>query len=299
MTPDFHRLGLRGLAVICLVLGFSHLIVQAALPTCQAPAAVSHSVPVEPASHAANCSVLNIPDYPPTFGTHYGVWAKFQTYSQPVSTGFWLHSAEHGAVVILYKCPAGCTEEVTALKALIETLPLDTACSNHPEFGAKRRIIMTPDPRLDSAFAIVAWGWSLKTNCLDTAALRAFYLAHIGQAPEDFCNPGVDLSGSRWCNETNAIHNQIEARNPGTSNKILWEGTLANQVDLVLEISGLNGARLETISLGAAGPGVFRTYWNPQYMSGRNNQFGPVLCRIRVLGLKSGIPILAEKIIQP
>lgn len=288
-----------------LVLGLAHaaIAVVAAAPVppaCHAPA--PDSQPVQPGIHVEDCTALDSTGiYPPSSGTHYPVWAKFKTYDQPLSRGYWMHSAEHGAVIILYNCPQGCPGDVSALQALVNSLPVDPAC----DATVKRRVILAPDKHLDSTFAVVAWGWRMKSNCLDTAAIRAFHAAHYAHATEDFCFDGEDFSGNRWCNEEQlGIRTKARglAANGKNGNGPLWEGSLENRVDLVLEISSLAGVRLETVSLGHAGPGPAQARW-PELPARdfrvRHPAAEAVSVRLKATGRGAVDRVLAEKIFFP
>ncbi len=151
--------------------------------------------------HADECTLLNFPQYPPTSGTHFKNWSQFKIYSQPVTAGYWLHSMEHGAMVILYNCPLGCGADIATLSTFIQSLPLDTLCTHLPSSQVSRRVIMAPDPKAKATFSILAWTWSLEMDCLDTAAIHNFYTAHYAKTVENECGGGVDLTASHWCGE--------------------------------------------------------------------------------------------------
>jgi hypothetical protein len=143
------------------------------------------------AKHTDACEAIEWETNPPTSGEHYIIWAAFQVYDQPVPRGFWLHSAEHSAVVLLYNCDrfAGdCAELSGALADFAAARDVDPLC----DAPVRNRILVTPDPKLDVAFAAVAWGHSLEGSCFDEAAVTAFTDAHYGKNYENFCSGGVD-----------------------------------------------------------------------------------------------------------
>lgn len=152
--------------------------------------AVEAAEPLEGAGHTnAPCEPVSYASNPPSSGTHYGIWTEFKTYDAPVPEGFWVHSLEHGAVVISYNCPGGCTAEVAAAQAMIDSLPVDPLC--YPSGGTSlRRVVMTPDPHLTTRFAASAWGFTLRAACFDPLQFRAFALAHYAHTVEDFCSAG-------------------------------------------------------------------------------------------------------------
>jgi hypothetical protein len=173
---------------------------------CQAPAAIQYAE--EDSPHVQECSALSPTHYPPTSGPHYPVWGDPGTYKSVVNPGYWLHSAEHGAVLFLINChraPA-CLADFDRFQAIADAYPADPAC----EMGEKHRIIITGDTTIATRYAAVAWNWSLGSDCLDSAAFAGFLTAHYAKAPEDFCGSGTTFQGTRWCNAPLAL------ANPGT-----------------------------------------------------------------------------------
>jgi hypothetical protein len=143
----------------------------------------------EGALHVAECSVVEYQSNPPASGSHYGIWAAYVSYPFAVPRGYWVHSLEHGAVVITYDCPEGCADEVAMAQAFIDALPADPICSA----SAERRVILTPDPLLDVRWAASAWEWTLQAECFDAEAFALFYSEHVGRAPEETCADGFDF----------------------------------------------------------------------------------------------------------
>jgi hypothetical protein len=128
---------------------------------------------------------------PPCTGEHYPAWAAYQTYAFPVPRGYWVHSLEHGAVVITYNCDDGCADEVAQVEAMIDGLTADLRCSSA---GIDVQVILTPDPLLDLRWGLSSWGNTLRADCLDLDAFEDFYYDHVGQAPEDICGGGLALT---------------------------------------------------------------------------------------------------------
>jgi hypothetical protein len=148
--------------------------------------------PVE-AMHVELCSELTFTSNPPTSGPHYPIWGLFKSYDKPLARGFYLHDAEHSAVILLYNCEqfpseAACADAVAAMNAYVADKPADPKC----EAPTRNRIIVTPDPQLDVPVAAVAWGHSLKAECFDAAETDAFVEAYYGKNYENFCSGGVD-----------------------------------------------------------------------------------------------------------
>lgn len=124
---------------------------------------------------------------PPSSGDHFGQWAAFKEYSSVVPLGFLVHSMEHGAVLLLYKCDAPpCTETVEALRRVRDAVPTDPAC----ESATRVRVIIAQDPLLDVPVAAVAWGWTYKAQCVDEPTMTQFAKDHYAQGPENICAGG-------------------------------------------------------------------------------------------------------------
>lgn len=166
-------------------------------PPVSACGAATAQHPDEGADHTLLCAPVAYGTNPPTSGSHYDTWAAYKTYADPVPDGFLVHSLEHGALVIGYRCPEGCADEVAAVQAWIDALPGDARCG-----GARPKVILAPNPSLDSRWAAAAWNWSWKAPCADTATLTAFFADHYGKTEEavaGVCSDGGDLSSIGWC----------------------------------------------------------------------------------------------------
>ncbi len=152
---------------------------------------VIHTDTVLDSPHLDECAAIAYPNDPPTSGPHYPVPTHFKTYASPLPPGFWVHNMEHGGVVFLYNCPSGCASDVAALQAIIDAFPSDPLCTDPPT-GAEKRLILVPYPDLDVPFALASWGHSLKSTCVDPAAIQAFLTDHYGKGPEASCWNGED-----------------------------------------------------------------------------------------------------------
>lgn len=153
----------------------------------------TYRVPAASAGHVAPCSALDYPELPPSGGDHYGQWAAFGVYDAPVPWGFLVHSMEHGGVVLAHSCEGACPE-VEAEFAAVAAEHDDPLCRG----DAPNRIIIAPAD-LDHPVVAVAWEHVYVATCLDPPSLRAFVEAHYGDAPEDLCAQGIDLSADGWC----------------------------------------------------------------------------------------------------
>jgi hypothetical protein len=158
--------------------------------------AVTQEFPIEGETHVPICSYVDYHTLPPSSGNHYPIWAAYMTYDQPVPEGYWVHNLEHGSIVITYNCgEAGCAGDIAAAQQMMNEFPSDSLCTSEA-MGVEHRLVMTPDPRLDVRFAASAWGWTLRANCFDADAFRAFAQAHYGNGPEVLCDQGEDVIGT-------------------------------------------------------------------------------------------------------
>src|SRR5438874_915571 len=73
-------------------------------------------VPEEGRNHVDPGSPLTFKSDPPASGNHYSTWARSGVYTEPIEKGYWVHSLEHGYVVLLYNCPNGCPDTVQQLR---------------------------------------------------------------------------------------------------------------------------------------------------------------------------------------
>jgi len=145
------------------------------------------AVPIVESPHVADGTPIVYGSNPPSSGPHYGTWANFQELTHPVDDGHLVHSLEHGAVLLLYKCEgAACDALVAALRAVRDALPTDPLCDP----AIRTRVILAPRAANDVAVAAAAWGHVYRADCVDAASLTTFILEHYAKAPEDFCVPG-------------------------------------------------------------------------------------------------------------
>ncbi len=272
------------------------LAAPATAQVCQAPAPVQH--PLEDGIHVPTCSPIAFSHYPPTSGEHYPVWADYKAYSLVLAPGYYIHDEEHGAVVFLINChtPGDCVQDLARLQAVADAVPQDPLC----DATVKHRIVIAGDTVMDTRFAALAWGWSLKSDCLDTAAFRAFIGAHYAQGPENTCAAGTDFSGTGNCVAPIGLRPVAPGRNRNMTHapETLWQGTLAGRGSLSLEVVSLGGAVLARYDLGPAGPGPARAVWDAEAFRREHAASGPVACRVKVAD-GGGIRLLAESLAFP
>jgi Protein of unknown function (DUF3105) len=95
----------------------------------------------------------------------------------------WIHNLEHGARVLLYKCPGAACEDPgqAQLKALFQSLPNPSGCA-------------TVFARFDDMkwpYAAIVWDRVLPLETLDTAKITAFFREWAGRtnSEQSFCPP--------------------------------------------------------------------------------------------------------------
>jgi hypothetical protein len=150
--------------------------------------AIVQSWPDEGAAHFPTGTALTYCTKPPSSGDHFSEWAAYRYYDKPVPYGYLVHSMEHGAVIVYYKCASGsCPTKQSEITTITDKRPIDLTCSGQ----VKRRIIVMPDPTLDVEVAASAWGWTYRATCVDEASLLAFIADHYAKSSEDICADGV------------------------------------------------------------------------------------------------------------
>ncbi|HYM91902.1 MAG TPA: DUF3105 domain-containing protein [bacterium] len=115
-------------------------------------------------------------DHPPASGNHYPQPAPAGVYPQGLAEGFWVHSLEHGYIVLAYRPPAS-PEQLSQFDEMLRSFP-----------RSKYRfvkLIVVPYKDMDHPYAALAWTWRLWLDSFDREKVLAFYRAHVDRAPED------------------------------------------------------------------------------------------------------------------
>lgn len=129
--------------------------------------------------HVPNGDRVRYTNCPPASGKHYN------TPGGPIRGGVygpdertapqgWIHNLEHGAVVLLYKCPGPACEPAgqEALEALLARWPNSPVCKTPPGTTTP---IFTRFDEMSSPYAVLVWNVVLPLQSLDEAAILAFY----------------------------------------------------------------------------------------------------------------------------
>lgn len=137
--------------------------------------------------HVVEGTPITYSSNPPTSGPHFPQWANFQEFTVPFEDGYLVHSLEHGAVALLYKCEgAACAPTLEALRKIRDSLPTDPLCDP----AIRARVVIAPYPKMDVPVAAVAWGWTYKAQCVDVPTLTQFAKDHYAQGTENLCAAG-------------------------------------------------------------------------------------------------------------
>ena len=151
-------------------------------------------LPEDPGVHVPQGSQITWSSNPPASGEHFPIWAAYDRSYDPLDRGFWVHNAEHGAVVLAYRCDAGCPDVIAGLEDVVRAIPVDAKCVS----PVKSRSLVVADPLLPDGVqvAAIAWGTIYTGSCVDPTALATFVHDFYGSAPEDFCDDGASLGGA-------------------------------------------------------------------------------------------------------
>jgi hypothetical protein len=161
------------------------------------------NIAIPSALHVATCTPITYATNPPSGGNHWGQWAAFKKYTLAVPREMYVHDLEHGAVVLSYRCDDECPDVVAMLEKVFDEAAGDPLCLSSGT-TPKARLILTPDPKLDTPIAASAWGATYTATCIDTASLAKFVSANYGKGPETTCYAGQDLesTGTPMCTGT-------------------------------------------------------------------------------------------------
>ena len=181
------------------------------------------------------------------------------------------------------------------MQRIADAAPQDSLCDTL----TRHRIVIAGDTVMNKRFAALDWGWSLETDCIDSAAFAAFIKAHFAQGPENICVAGANFTGEGWCNAPLALEPQrslAESRSGAAGgSRILWSGTLAARGHLTAETASVTGKLLELRDLGQAAPGPAQAVWDPSMNRSGSKASGAAVTRV-LFESRSGIRTLSESI---
>ncbi len=150
--------------------------VAAARPQGPPPPWMGQQIPEEGREHVPAGSPITYAAHPPASGPHYPAPAPAGVYAQGLLPGYWVHSLEHGYIVLAYKPPVP-----DSLLAEFNSMVADFPKSR---FG-NVKLVIVPYPEMLHPFALMAWGWRLEMETFDRGTVLKFYRAHVDRGPED------------------------------------------------------------------------------------------------------------------
>ncbi len=153
-------------------------------------------IPSEGHNHVEEGSVLTYQHYPPSSGNHYPTPAGPGFYETEFSEGYWVHSLEHGFIVVLYNCSA--TDNCDTLKSQVKDF-----VNNAPTHGCdKTRLIALPYSHgMTTPLTLLAWagpydqtqgtnaGIQLDLAQFDATRMLNFYKRYDNRGPEQLGCP--------------------------------------------------------------------------------------------------------------
>jgi hypothetical protein len=133
-------------------------------------------MPDEGNGHVDEGTIIIYKNYPPTSGSHYPRTADPGFYEQPVPEGYFVHSMEHGAIVLYYNpdLPDATKQQ---LKDLMTMLPFDGS--------GKPRLVIVPYTNMQTPLAIAAWRRLLLMKDYNFDEIRTFYQEWVNKGPEN------------------------------------------------------------------------------------------------------------------
>lgn len=172
------RLTWGGLILLALAIVVAASLFLFKPPTASGVSLPEQQYPSEGRDHVPPGTVVNYKSRPPSSGNHYDTPAGYQFYPRPVDTGNWIHTLEHGGVVLLWRpdlCDQAC---VTQLQQVYSAVPTDG------KFNLKK-MTATSYQDMDHKIAVVAWQWVMNLDDVNQDQIIAFYREHVDRGPED------------------------------------------------------------------------------------------------------------------
>jgi hypothetical protein len=166
---------LVGLAVLAVVIGgvwwaFSMRTAG------QGTAGVGEQLANEGNTHVDPGKPIQYRAQPPASGNHYPRPAPPGVYPQGILPGYWVHSLEHGYIVLAYRPPVS-PEMIAQFEGMVRDFP-------RSKYGFAK-LVVVPYAEMSHPYAVLAWTWRLWLDQFDRQKILAFYRAHVDHAPED------------------------------------------------------------------------------------------------------------------
>lgn len=117
---------------------------------------------------------------PPSSGKHYPTSQPAGIYRQEVPEGLWVHSLEHGYIVVAVKCTTDCDAVYSQLDAIYKDLP-------DSQFGNVKFVVTPyskPHTDGDAPITLLAWNHEQKLDRVDRDTITRFYKKFVDKGPE-------------------------------------------------------------------------------------------------------------------
>lgn len=137
---------------------------------------IGTAVPDEGNTHVDDGTAITYKSYPPSSGTHYNDTAPYGFSETQLKEGNFVHSLEHGAIVLYYKSSIS-ADDKQKLKDAYNTLPAG-------KYG-KVKLVITPYENMSTPFAIAAWDKLYLMNAFNYDEIKTFYTTWVDKGPED------------------------------------------------------------------------------------------------------------------
>jgi len=134
-------------------------------------------MPDEGNTHVADGEAITYKNYPPSSGTHYSTPEGAGFYTSTVPEGNFVHSMEHGYVVLYYKpdLPDATKQQ---LKNLMTTLPMS-------KYNKVKMVIIPYSTGMTTPLALAAWDRLLPLSDYNFDVIKTFYQQYVDKGPED------------------------------------------------------------------------------------------------------------------
>ena len=124
---------------------------------------------------------------PPVSGPHLETWVKPGIYTEPQKKGELIHSLEHGYVDIHYNCTPAADIKVATGSAMNDTADCKTLVKQLEDLARKKKLfklIVVPNPTLDSRIALAAWNHIDTFDTFDAKRIETFIDYYRDHGPE-------------------------------------------------------------------------------------------------------------------
>ena len=164
-----------GAAALLIIAGIAWWALSTRTPA-QAVLNAGDHLAYEGNAHVAPGTVINYHDHPPASGNHYPTPAPAGVYPEGLQPGYWVHSLEHGYIVLAYRPPAS-PEMLRQFDEMMHNFPKS-------KYGFVKMVIV-PYPDMPHPYAALAWTYRLWLDEFDRQKILDFYRAHVDRGPED------------------------------------------------------------------------------------------------------------------